>query len=162
MPSAARLTAPPLVLALHEKLLASDSATAVLREMFGDPVAIIRRPVTAVAPDARTLTLLSANDPDGVLHRAVTLSAAGREVSDADLWYVPSRLLPGMAEKLLTTALPFGAIVAPLRPNRETISSRISDRSDRYALHHCAILRNGNGEPIALVEEHYRMHPFAT
>ncbi len=109
MTSGAALLSPsPAILALHEALLASPSATAV------------RRPV-----------------------------------SEADLWYVPARLWPGMAESLATTTIPFGTVVAPMRPARETINSRIFPATAAFALQHVALLTDNNGLPIAMVNEFY-------
>ncbi len=156
MSSAALLTAPAPILALHHRLLASASATAVLREMFGGPVEIRRVPGPAAPADAAQCALLRVAGPDEVVHRRVTLVAAGQPVSDADLWYVPARLLPGMAETLLTTTQPFGAVVAPMRPTRETIAARITGPSGAHALLHEALLHAESGIPIALVHERYR------
>jgi chorismate-pyruvate lyase len=141
-------------LSLHRKLLASPSATAVLREVFGDPVEIIRITGAVLAPTASQCAALGVRDAAEIVHRQVVLVAAGRKVSDADLWYVPGRLWSGMAEKLLTTTVPFGTVVAPMQPSRETLAARICTPGERYTLHHEAILRVG-GDPIALVHEYY-------
>ncbi len=141
-------------MSLHKKLLASPSATAVLREVFGDPVEIIRVTGAAVPPMASQCAALAVADGAEIVHRQVVLVAAGRKVSDADLWYVPARLWPGMAETLLSTTVPFGTVVAPMQPSRETLAARICTPGERYALHHEAILR-ADGQPIALVHEYY-------
>ncbi len=142
------------VLALHEKLVASASATAVLRQVFGDPVEIQRMPAAADLPDATLCARLSAA-AHAIIHRRVTLRAAGRAVSEADLWYVPSRLEPGMAAALAATNTPFGIIVAPLQPSRELTAFRFGQRGEPYALEHHAVLRDGDGQPIAAVHERY-------
>ncbi len=142
-------------MSLHRKLLASASATAVLREVFGDPVEISRAPGPALAATRAQCAALGVKDPAEVTHRRVVLMAAGRAVSDADLWYVPARLWPGMAATLLATAIPFGTVVAPMQPSRETIAARVCTPGEAYALHHEAVLRAGT-LPIALVHEFYR------
>ena len=141
-------------MSLHKKLLASPSATAVLREVFGDPVEIVRIVGAEVLPTVAQCAALQVTDAAAVVHRQVVLVAAGRKVSDADLWYVPARLWPGMAEKLLRTTVPFGTVVAPMQPARDTLAARICTPGERYALHHEAILR-ADGHPIALVHEYY-------
>jgi chorismate-pyruvate lyase len=153
VPSAALLTTPPGVLALHEKLLASPSATAVLRDVFGDPVEIRRLPEAAPPTDAQCARLGVASAAD-ITHRRVVLVAAGLPASRADLWYVPARLWPGMAETLLTTTIPFGTVVAPMQPARDTTLARICRADEAYALEHEAVLRVG-AVPIALVREQY-------
>jgi chorismate-pyruvate lyase len=152
--SAAQLGSRSAILSLHKKLLASASATAVLREVFGEPVEIVRiagDPVAATASQCAALEVANAAE---VVHRRVVLLAAGRKASDADLWYVPGRLWPGMAEKLLTSTVPFGTVVAPMQPSRETLAARICTAGETYALHHEAILRVDRA-PIALVHEYY-------
>ena len=152
--SAAVLSSRAAVLSLHRKLLAGESATAVLREVFGDPVWIARAPEEMRASRAQCAALGLAG-PDEVTHRRVVLMAAGRPVSDADLWYVPARLWPGMAAVLLNSTTPFGTVVAPMQPRRETLAARMCTTGEAYALHHEAILRVGD-LPIALVHEFYR------
>ncbi len=155
MTSGAALLSPsPAILALHEALLASPSATAVLRAHFGDPVHIERLAGTA-PPDAAMPARLRVADAAEIMHRRVRLHAAGRPVSEADLWYVPARLWPGMAESLATTTIPFGTVVAPMRPARETINSRIFPATAAFALQHVALLTDNNGLPIAMVNEFY-------
>ena len=154
IPQAAQAAPAPAILALHERLLASASATAVLREMFGDPVAIERR-AGFTPPGAPLLDRLLVHDPAEIKHRRVRLHAAGRPVSEADLWYVPARLWPGMAQTLDCTSIPFGAVVAPMQPGRETITFRFWGPAAPYALEHQALLRDGNDLPVAFVHEYY-------
>ena len=153
--SAALLPSRAAILSLHRKLLASASATAVLREVFGDPVVITRTEGQAEPATRAQCAALGVADPDEVVHRRVVLMAAGRAVSDADLWYVPARLWPGMAAKLLTSTVPFGTVVAPMQPRRESVAARVCTAGEAYALHHEAILRVGE-QQIALVHEFYR------
>lgn len=138
--------------ALHRRLLAGESATSVLRALFGDPVSITR---------------LGGDDPgmpgalrreaagSAAVHRRVRLSAGGRPVSSADLWYLPERLGPGMREVLARTDTPFGDVVAPLRPYRETLVARICAAGEAHALEHEAVLRAASGVAIAAVRECY-------
>jgi hypothetical protein len=83
------------------------------------------------------------------------LLASDVAVSEADLWYVPGRLWPGMAAILSATDTPFGIVVRPMRPRRETLATRFCDPGEAYALEHEAVLRDADGRAIALVMERY-------
>jgi chorismate-pyruvate lyase len=140
---------------LHEKLLASASATAVLEALFGGPVRIqrLRCDALELTPWQRGRLLPTLAEP--ACHRRVTLLAAGSPVSEADIWYVPARLWPGMAAVLTTSDTPFGAVVRPMQPTRETLATRFGGDGDPVALEHEALLRDRDGVPIALVAERY-------
>jgi chorismate-pyruvate lyase len=92
---------------------------------------------------------------EALLHRRVALLARGVPVSEADLWYVPDRLPAAMAQALAETDSPFGTVVAPLRPGRETLRLRVCDGPEPIWLEIEALLRDGRGTPIALVHERY-------
>jgi chorismate-pyruvate lyase len=140
---------------LHEKLLTSPSATAVLEELFGAPVVIRRLACDPLALTPWQRERLAPTPAEPACHRRVMLLAAGKPVSEADLWYVPARLGAGMAEKLAETDEPFGAVVRPLRPSRETLATRICPPGEAVTLEHEALLRDRHGRPIALVMERY-------
>jgi chorismate-pyruvate lyase len=143
------------VQALHEKLLASDSATEVLAQTFGDPVVACRMLCDPLALTPWQRAQLAPTQSEPACHRRVTLLAGGRPVSEADLWYVPARLWPGMAATLAETDRPFGAVVRPMQPVRETLASRVCAPGEPVALEHEALLRDREGRPIALVAERY-------
>ena len=140
---------------LHRKLLSCSSATAVLEEVFGGPVVIRRLSCDALALGPYQRERLRPSQAQPACHRRVMLLAAGRPVSEADLWYVPSRLWPGMEKALRGTEVPFGKVVAPMQPVRETLASRICAEDESVALEHEAVLRDQEGVPIALVSERY-------
>ncbi len=142
---------PAMAMVLDEKLRASDSATQVIGEVFGHPVRIERVACEPIALNTAQEAEL-APDGDAVLHRRVMLLAAGAAVSEADLWYVPSRLWPGMAEQLRATNIPFGTIVRPMQPRRHVLASRAGGD---WMLEHDAVLHDLGGRPIALVAERY-------
>jgi chorismate-pyruvate lyase len=143
------------VQALHEKLLASDSATEVLAELFGSTVVACRLACDPLALTPWQRAQLAPTQSEPACHRRVTLLAGGTPVSEADLWYVPARLLPGMADTLTKTDEPFGAVVRPMRPARETLAWRLCAPGEPVALEHEALLRDREGRPIALVAERY-------
>jgi chorismate-pyruvate lyase len=146
---------PPTIQQLHEALLASPSATEVLGRLFGGPVVIRRLPCEppALTPSQHAYLQPTAREP--VRHRRVILLAAGQAVSEADLWYVPARLLPGMEATLHSTDTPFGAVVQPMAPTRQTLAARICAAGEPYGLEHEALLRAADGTPFALVAERY-------
>jgi hypothetical protein len=145
----------PTLLQLHEALLASPSATEVLTHLFGGPVLARRLPCDPMALSPLQNFYLCPTPAEPACHRRVILLAAGRAVSEADLWYVPSRLLPGMEALLRDTETPFGAVVAPMEPTRHTLAARICDPGEPHALEHEAVLRRADGAAIALVAERY-------
>ena len=140
---------------LHEALLASPSATEVLRHLFGGPVLARRLPCDPMALSPLQHFHLGPTAAEPACHRRVILLAAGRAVSEADLWYVPARLAPGMATQLRDSETPFGEVVRPMAPTRHTLAARICPPSEPHALEHEAILRRADGAAIALVAERY-------
>jgi hypothetical protein len=152
-----RLMRPDIVTAavLDARLRASDSATEVIGDLFGRPVRIHRLTCDAPSLGLSQHACLRPTADQPAVHRRVTLLADGMTVSEADLWYVPARLWPGMAATLSATDTPFGIVVRPMRPYRETLATRFCDPHERYALEHEAVLRDSDGAAIALVMERY-------
>jgi hypothetical protein len=140
---------------LHEALLASPSATEVLRHLFGGPVLARRLPCDPMALTPLQHFHLAPTTTEPACHRRVILLAAGRAVSEADLWYVPARLAAGMAAQLRDSETPFGEVVRPMSPTRHTFAARICDAGEPHALEHEAVLRRADGTAIALVAERY-------
>ncbi len=136
---------------LHQRLLTSHSATAVLTDLFGGPV-VVRRLACDAAVACPGRDRLEAGS---VCHRRVMLLAGGIAVSEADLWYVPARLTAAMVAALARTDTPFGVVVRPLRPTRELLSARFCAPGEAFVLEHEALLRDAAGRPIALVMERY-------
>ena len=142
---------PPRVTAevLHAALLASDSATAVLERICGARVAIRRLPDTAPAAPG------CLPPGPGTAHRHVALLCAGRQLSQADLWFRPDLLTPGMVAELAGTDMPFGRVVQSLGLRRRTLSSRICAPGEPFALEHRAVLTDAAGRDVAEVAERY-------
>jgi chorismate-pyruvate lyase len=152
----------------------SGSATATLAQWagaFAAPApAQIRAHVVPCPPPPLTadrIARLAVAGTADVRYRRVRLVHAGRVLSDAENWYVPARLAPAMRHALENSATPFGTLIEPLRPTRETLSSdRLwsppeapavadSDRLPTRLLHHRALVRDGAGLPICEVSEVY-------
>lgn len=124
--------------------------------------------------DARGLLGIGPNEP--VRYRRVALSCGDVVLSDADNWYVPSRLTEDMNHQLDTSDVPFGKVVQPLHFRRQTLSADllwsplpegwdsgtpvppISDKPltiPEHVLQHRAVLYTGSNQPFSLVVESY-------
>ena len=160
-------TAPPLD-ALNARLLAGASATRTLEDwcrehrLAADPHILAERvagPDKPIAPVQRARLGIGAEE--AVRYRHVRLRCGTRVLSEADNWYVPSRLTPAMNAALDGSDVPFGTVVAPLGISRRTFSVERPARSNGEAaspwlLRHRAIVRDRAGRPIAEVAESYR------
>lgn len=155
---------------LSARLLASHSATAVLeawcaeRGLSADPRLVALRvtgPDKPPSPAQRERLAIGPEEP--VRYRRVRLACADRVLSEADNWYVPSRLTPEMNALLDETQLPFGRVVHPLSPMRRQLSIRKLWRADSGQLpgaseplfHVEALLTTGDGTPFSEVAETY-------
>ncbi|RUL74478.1 hypothetical protein [Dyella choica] len=124
--------------------------------------------------DARTLLGIGPDEP--VRYRRVALSCGDVVLSDADNWYVPSRLTADMNHQLDTSDVPFGKVVQPLHFRRQTLSaellwSPLPEGWDSgkplppssgqplaipdHVLQHRAVLYTGDNQPFSLVVESY-------
>lgn len=129
---AARTEALALLQTLNSELLSNDSATATLtrwcelHKLSTAPniLAVQVRGGPKVPTDTQRAVLrVSATEP--VRYRHVRLVCGTRVLSEAENWYVPSRLTPEMNHLLETTDTPFGAVVHELHFQRHTLSARL-------------------------------------
>lgn len=125
-------------------------------------------------PDGCTLLGIAPNEP--VRYRRVQLACGDTVLSDADNWYVPSRLTVAMNRQLDTTDVPFGKVVQPLRFHRQTLSANLlwsplpqgwdsgaalppaSSQPlaiPQHVLQHRALLYTQDNQPFSLVVESY-------
>lgn len=124
-----RLETFALIEELNGKLLASSSATAALENWcavhhMATPARITAR-VARGAPrhaSAMDRALLAVDSREPLRYRHVLLACGPHVFSQAENWYVPSRLTAAMNRRLGTTDIPFGSVVAPLKPSRRTLS----------------------------------------
>lgn len=156
--------------ALSARILASGSATDALRLWCdehglsgGAIAAVCRRQRPAGAVDAAILAMLRPLPGERLCHRSVRLGRGGVVLVEADNWFLPPRLASGMVRLLAETDRPFGAVVAPLAPSRRTFLVRIPEeggaaggRPPRFIFEHRALIRGGDGRPLAVVHERYR------
>jgi chorismate-pyruvate lyase len=128
----ARLEALALLQSLNANLLSHDSATATLERWCADhhlasPAQVIAQrvgDVEKIAGDEQR-RLLQVSSGEVVRYRRVKLVCGKVELSDADNWYVPSRLTPEMNSQLDSSDTPFGKVVRPLHFQRHTISAEL-------------------------------------
>lgn len=137
----------------YEELIASNSATAVLQRRCSAPItADVDRGVQKEAPqDVREA--LQASTETVIAYRSVRLKCGDVVYSRAENWYRPDRLTPEMNAKLAGDA-PYGAVIAPLKPVRNTTEVERLDEPGVILRHH-ALVVSGDGVPLAKVVETY-------
>jgi hypothetical protein len=179
-----RLEALALLQSFNVDLLSHDSATQTLgrwceKHRLADPADIVadREPGAERPPTAEQRQILRVTEAEPVRYRRVQLRCGDRVLSEAENWYVPSRLTPALNETLDTTSTPFGRAVRDLRFTRHTLSAqllwsplpegwetgaaRVPPRNSAplqipaYVLEHRAVLTLRDGTPFSTVIETY-------
>ena len=178
-----RLEALALLQSLNAELLSHPSATLTLERWCGEhhlaPEAkIIAERVQGedkpLPPEARNQLQIGADEP--VRYRRVQLACGQHVLSEADNWYVPSRLTEAMNHQLDTSDTPFGKVVQPLHFRRQTLSAELlwsplpqgwenaaalpgsTDATlamPQHVLEHRAVLFDQSNRPFSLVVESY-------
>ena len=168
---------------LNADLLSHASATLTLERWCGShdlaPEAkIVAHRVTGqdkpLPEGAREQLGIGADEP--VRYRRVQLACGDRVLSDADNWYVPSRLTADMNHQLDSSDVPFGKVVQPLHFRRQTLTADllwsplptgwekgapIAAATDKplaipaHVLQHRAVLYTQDNQPFSLVLETY-------
>lgn len=146
-------------------LAANDSATAALGKWCAArsiaPLAEIRvrlieGPPKPASPAIRRALGVPPAEP--IVYRHVQLMCGTAVLSDAQNWYVPARLTPGVNTALETTTTPFGRAAAPLGFRRVRLASRRGRAAEcprGTVLSHRAVLRLADGRAISFVSECY-------
>jgi chorismate-pyruvate lyase len=125
----ARVEALALLETLNATLLAARSATFTLDHWCADHnlasaskirAQLVRGAEKPITAEQRQRLEIDAREP--VKFRHVELKYGDRTLSEADNWYVPSRLTTEMNTVLDTTDTPFGRAVAALKPFRRTFA----------------------------------------
>jgi len=127
-----RLEALALIQTLNAQILASRSATLSLEQWCRDhrladePKIVAQLDSGADKPvSAEQRKRLQIADDEPVKYRKVRLRCGEHTLSEADNWYVPSRLTPEMNRLLETTDTPFGRAVLDLKPYRQTFAAKV-------------------------------------
>ncbi len=128
-----RIEAFALLESLEIELLSHDSATLTLDDwcsrhhieatdskIIAERVAGVDKPASA-----EQRRLLGVGEEEPIRYRRVRLRCGAHILSEADNWYVPSRLTPAMNTALDTTDTAFGRVVQPLHFRRQTLSARL-------------------------------------
>ncbi len=173
-----------LIATIDARLLASNSATATLADWCGAHGLATEPRIRALpdrlakvapTPEQRARLMVGADEP--VAYRRVQLVCGDHVLSEAENWFVPARLDPAMLRLLAETDTPFGAVIAPLKPQRRTMSTerlwrplpegwergqgqRAAPKTceaipDALFRHHALVL-DATGRPIAEVAETYQ------
>ncbi len=126
---------------------------------------------SAVPDEVRAALDLTAGET--VHYRQVRLMRGSLALATAENWFVPQRLTADMNEVLNQTEVPFGTVIAPLRPFRRTLAAHLQPLTTDPAedllrargsahqprpeviLEHIAVILSGSGTALALVKEHY-------
>jgi chorismate-pyruvate lyase len=144
---------------LKSDILASASATQLLTARCGElklaTPAVVRAQTVPVAQgaDADVRALLKVDAAEPVRHRHVRLTCGGHVLSEADNWYVPSRLTAEMNQTLDGSDTPFGTVVRPLNFHRDTVAA--TPQTGATVLQVKAVLLTPLQSPISLVIENY-------
>jgi chorismate-pyruvate lyase len=168
---------------LNATLLSHPSATLTLEQWCGahhlasDARIVARRVHGQDKPlpeGARALLGIGPDEP--VRYRRVALRCGDVVLSDADNWYVPSRLTAAMNQQLDNSDVPFGKVVQPLHFHRQTLDAELlwsplpqgwdagaplPSSSDKplavpdHVLQHRAVLYTADNQPFSLVVESY-------
>ena len=127
-----RLEALALLQSLNADLLSHDSATLTLdrwckTHRLAMPAQIVADRVPSIdkTPTAEQRQILRVSESEPVHYRRVQLRCGLHVLSEAENWYVPSRLTPEMNRTLDTTSIPFGQAVQALHFTRQTLSAKM-------------------------------------
>jgi hypothetical protein len=128
-----RVEAQALIQTLNGEFLVTRSATITLEawcrdhHLSGNAPAVIKarllretKPVTAEQRQR-----LKVGSDEKINYRRVQLVCGDRVLSEADNWYLPSRLTPEMNQLLETTDTPFGKAVHDLHFYRQNFSAKV-------------------------------------
>jgi chorismate-pyruvate lyase len=128
----ARVEALALLQTLNAELLSHDSATLTLdrwcdAHRLASPAKVVavrdRSEVKSATAEQRSVLKVSESEP--IRYRRVQLMCGAHVLSEADNWYVPSRLTREMNQQLETSDIPFGRAVQALHFQRRTLSARL-------------------------------------
>lgn len=183
----ARVEAMALIETLNAELLSNPSATLTLERWCGAHRLAAEAKVSAhlvrgedrqISPEDRQRFAIAAEEP--IRYRRVQLFCGDKLLSEADNWYVPSRLTPEMNRLLDETDTPFGRAVKDLEFQRQTLKVtplwrplpegwelKAPEKDGTgalivpdHVLEHRAILYTKARVPFSIVVETYTKHMF--
>ena len=128
----ARVEALAVLETLNAELLSHDSATVTLehwcdQHRLAAPARVVAMRVAGIdkAASADQRRELNVSDSEPLRYRRVRLTCGAIVLSEADNWYVPSRLTEEMNKQLETTDTPFGKVVQALKFRRHTLAAEL-------------------------------------
>jgi len=145
---------------LKADLLAGNSATQTLTQWcaalkLADPAVIHAEREQSVTPaSAEVRALLKVGADEKVGYRRVKLACGTHVLSQADNWYVPSRLTPAMNDTLDHSDTPFGTVVRPLNFHRTTLGAETPGQAGAILTVKALLLTQAE-VPFSLVVENY-------
>jgi hypothetical protein len=131
-----------------------------------------QRLALSAVPDEVRATLGPAAH-EAVHYRQVRLMRGSLALATAENWFVPQRLTADMNETLNQTEIPFGTVIAPLRPFRRTLAAHLQPLAADPAedllrargsahqprpeiiLEHIAVILSGSRTALAFVKESF-------
>lgn len=147
--------APPDAAAFRAAVVSADSATAILQQQCPDDrIRAVRKPMARKAPPRSIRMALTLKDRETLRYRRVRLMCGDTLFSDADNWYVPTRLTPDMNATLEGSDTPFGRVIAPLKATRQTLGVRAGQGPRLFTV--SAVLTSAAGTPLSGVVERYQ------
>jgi len=171
---------------LNARLLASKSATQTLQKWCDEHHVASPAKIRAVRDINLTkpasddiLHALDVSDDEQIEYRSVQLFYGDFVLSEADNWYVPSRLTVEMNHILNNSEIPFGVAVESLNFHRRTDEVQLLWHPNGMAenpqttnfelfvipdqiLQHRAVLKTEHNIPFSIVIETYTKHIFDT
>jgi hypothetical protein len=158
-----------LMRALNANLLASNSATLTLEawcaeRRLSSPARVVALRGTDMArpasPEIRARLGVAEGEMLG--YRRVRLTCGSHVLSEADNWFVPTRLSAEMNATLASTDTAFGRVILPLSPRRITLGidwlwngQGAPPAVSQGLFRHRALVEDGQGRPLAYVQETY-------
>jgi hypothetical protein len=152
---------------LNNALLAANTATQALEAWCaaarpGAPIVARRIEDATPVIDSALRQRLQAGADEPVAYRHIEMVCADEVLSEARNWYLPARLTPAMRTELEIDGAPFGRVILPLGPVRETTSvtrfwptaGAAEDIPDQLFEHRARVL-DAHGRPLAEVVEIY-------
>nr|WP_245355366.1 hypothetical protein [Rhizobium leguminosarum] len=180
---ASRVEALAVLQTLNVNLLSNASATLTLDRWCavhrlapeGSKIVAQRVRGQDKPADKRIRELLNAGPDELIAYRRVRLICGDRVLSEADNWYLPSKLSAEMNQALSSSDIAFGRAVQALKFSRKNLSSRllwsplpedwdmdglIADDTGPLSLppflmEHRAVLKLRDGTPFSVVTECY-------
>jgi chorismate-pyruvate lyase len=145
---------------LKADLLAGNSATQTLTQwcaalkLAAPPVIHAEREQIVTPASAEVRALLKVGTDEKVGYRRVRLACGTHVLSEADNWYVPSRLTPQMNDTLDHSDTPFGTVVKALNFHRNTLSADAPGQANAILTVKALLLTQAE-VPFSLVVENY-------